>query len=173
MRFTAEIASIWNAKFHPGIHEGVDVRTDVRTIFSELKFLGCIDNQIFLPMVLRFARARAPLKTYWFHVDSVAGAGFFRAKEEKTGNSEIKVAFIHIITPYVWLRVFKGRRSYRFWFIRPVSNVALLPCRTQINLTRQLHGNSTAVISNVEFNSVAPNSKETKRRSQRQESQNT
>ena len=33
------------------------------------------------------------------------------------------------------------------------------------------HGNSTAVILNVEFNSVAPNSKETKRRSQGQESQ--
>ena len=80
MRFTAEIASIENAKFHPGVHEGVDVRT----IFSELKFLGCIDNQIFLPMVLRFAPARAPLKTNRFHVDSVAGAGFFRAKEEKT-----------------------------------------------------------------------------------------
>ena len=35
------------------------------------------------------------------------------------------------------------------------------------------HGNSTAVILNVEFNSVAPNSKEIKRRSQGQESQNT
>ena len=39
--------------------KGVDVRTEVRTIFSEPKFLGCIDNQIFLPMVLRCAlRAR-------------------------------------------------------------------------------------------------------------------
>ena len=38
----------------------------VRTIFSEPKFLGCIDYLIFLPMVVRsarFARARAPLKT--------------------------------------------------------------------------------------------------------------
>ena len=38
--------------------------TYVRTIFSEPKFLGCIDCQIFLRMVLRcarFARARAPL----------------------------------------------------------------------------------------------------------------
>ena len=43
---------------------------------------------------------------------------------------------MRIITPYVWLRVFKGRRSYRLRFIRPVSNVALLPCRTQMNLTR-------------------------------------
>jgi len=67
------------------------VRTDVRTIFSELKFLGCTDNHIFLPMVLRFSRARAPLKTNRFHVDNVAGAGFFRAKEEKTTAS----------TPYV------------------------------------------------------------------------
>ena len=33
------------------------VRTySVRTIFSEPKFLGCIDYQIFLPMVLRWAR---------------------------------------------------------------------------------------------------------------------
>ena len=70
--------------FIPGVHEGLDVRTDGQTIFSELKFLGCIDNQIFLPMVLRFARARAPLKTNRFHVDSVAGGGFFWAKEEKT-----------------------------------------------------------------------------------------
>ena len=48
---------------------GVNVRTDVGTIFSEPKFLGCIDNQIFLPMVLRcarFGRGRAPLKTQTF-----------------------------------------------------------------------------------------------------------
>ena len=35
-----------------------------RTIFSEPKFLGCIDRQIFLPMVLPYeplAHARAPL----------------------------------------------------------------------------------------------------------------
>ena len=29
--------------------------TYIRTIFSEIKFLGCIDNKIFLQMVLRFA----------------------------------------------------------------------------------------------------------------------
>ena len=29
--------------------------THVRTIFSDLKFLGCIDNKIILPMVIRFA----------------------------------------------------------------------------------------------------------------------
>ena len=37
----------------------------VRTIFSEPKFLGCIDYQIFLPLVFRsarFARTRALLK---------------------------------------------------------------------------------------------------------------
>ena len=50
-------AVTWNAKFHPGLHEGVDVRADVRTIFSEPKFIECIiDNQIFSPMVLRCAR---------------------------------------------------------------------------------------------------------------------
>ena len=31
----------------------MDVRTDDG--FSDIKFLGCIDNKIFLPMVLRFA----------------------------------------------------------------------------------------------------------------------
>ena len=40
----------------------------VRTILSEPKFLGCIDNQIFLPMMLcctLFACTRAPLmKSY-------------------------------------------------------------------------------------------------------------
>ena len=42
---------------HPGLHEGVDVRTcSVRTILPEPKFLGCIDHQIFLPMVLRCPR---------------------------------------------------------------------------------------------------------------------
>ena len=52
-------AGAWNAKFHPGLHE----RVDVRTIFSETKFLGCVSHQIsyvshqiFLPKVLRFAR---------------------------------------------------------------------------------------------------------------------
>ena len=32
--------------------------TYVRTIFSEIKFLGCIENKIFLPMVLRFAHLK-------------------------------------------------------------------------------------------------------------------
>ena len=32
--------------------------TYVRTIFSEIKFLGCIANKIFLPMVLRFAHLK-------------------------------------------------------------------------------------------------------------------
>ena len=54
-------------KFLSGLHEGVNVRTySVRTILSEPKFLGCIDNQIFLLMVLlcaRFARERARLLT--------------------------------------------------------------------------------------------------------------
>ena len=134
MRFTAEIASSWNAKFHPGVHEGVDGRTDVRTTFSELKFLGCIDNQIFLPMVLRFAHARAPLKTNRFHVDSGVGAGFFRAKESKKRQKRDKGG-LHAHNYTEFSRVV-GYRSYRLWFIRPVSNVALLPCRTQMNLTR-------------------------------------
>ena len=39
----------WNAKFHQHIWRGG--RTYLGTILSEPKFLGCIDNQIFLPMV--------------------------------------------------------------------------------------------------------------------------
>ena len=34
-------------------------------------------------MVLRFARARAPLKTNRFHVDSVAGAGFLGPRKKR------------------------------------------------------------------------------------------
>ena len=61
---TPKGAGAWNAKFHPSLHEGVDKRTDVQTIFSEPKFLGCIDNQIFLPMVLRY---KLNFKdNYWF-----------------------------------------------------------------------------------------------------------
>ena len=47
-----------------------------------------------------------------------------------------------------------------FVWIRPVLNVVLLPCRTQMNLARQRHDDSTAAVSNVEPNTVAPNSKQ-------------
>ena len=43
--------------------------------------------------------------------------------------------------------------------IRPVSNVVLLRCQTQMNLIRKLHGNGKGLVLNDEFNSVAPNSK--------------
>ena len=42
---------------------------------------------------------------------------------------------------------------------RPVSNVVLLQCQTQMNLIGKLHGNGKGLVLNVEFNSVAPNSK--------------
>ena len=51
------------SQFHIRQKEGVSVLTYVRTdgrILSELKLIGCIDNQIFLPMCSA-ARARAPL----------------------------------------------------------------------------------------------------------------
>ena len=35
----------------------MDVRA-LRTIFSEIRFLGCIDSKIFLPVVLRFAHLK-------------------------------------------------------------------------------------------------------------------
>ena len=40
--------------------------------------------------------------------------------------------------------------------VRPVPNVVLLLCRTQMNLARQWHDDSTAAVSNVEPNTVAP-----------------
>ena len=56
------VAGAWNAKFHPGLQSGLSyLRTNVRMIFLELKFLGCIDNQILLLKELRFAHARTPL----------------------------------------------------------------------------------------------------------------
>ena len=44
--------------------------------------------------------------------------------------------------------------------IRPVPSVVLLPCQTQMNLAQQWHDDSTAAVSNVEPNTVAPNSKD-------------
>ena len=38
--------------------------TCVRTIFSEIKFLGCIDNKMILPMVLRFAHFKRESEAY-------------------------------------------------------------------------------------------------------------
>ena len=45
MRFTSEARArvLEMQNFTPGLHE---VPTYIRTIFSEPKFLGCIDNQI-------------------------------------------------------------------------------------------------------------------------------
>ena len=40
--------------------------------------------------------------------------------------------------------------------LRPVPNVVLLPCRTQMNLARQWYDDSTAAVSNVEPKTVAP-----------------
>ena len=45
-------------------------------------------------------------------------------------------------------------------YIRPVSNVVLLPCRTQMNLAWQWHEDGTAAVANFEPNTVAPNSKD-------------
>ena len=45
-------------------------------------------------------------------------------------------------------------------WLRLVSNVVLLPCRTEMNLAWPWHDDGTAAVSNVEPNTVAPNSKE-------------
>ena len=58
--------------FIPGLHEGVDVRTYVRTIFSEPKFLECIDNQIFLPF-------GAPLRVLRYYDKNIQ---YFESKQQ-------------------------------------------------------------------------------------------
>ena len=52
IQFTAKTCGTWNGKFHPSLHEGW---TYIGALFSEPKFLGCIDYQIFLHMVLHCA----------------------------------------------------------------------------------------------------------------------
>ena len=57
MRFTAETRGYLKCKISPRLtSRGGRTYWRVRTIFSEPKFLGCIDNQVFLPMVLRYYR---------------------------------------------------------------------------------------------------------------------
>ena len=51
-------AGVEMQNFTPAYMKGF---TYVRTIFPEPKFLGCIDNQIFLPMVLRCARENSAI----------------------------------------------------------------------------------------------------------------
>ena len=51
------------------------------------------------------------------------------------------------------------RRQVIFCNLRPIfSNAVLLQCCTHMNLARQWHDDSTAMVSNVEFNAVVPNS---------------
>ena len=59
MRFTAEtLALLEMQNFTPAYMKGW---TYVNTDDFEPKFLGCIDNQIFLPMVLRCARENSAI----------------------------------------------------------------------------------------------------------------
>ena len=55
MQFTTETREYLTWNFIPFLHEEVDVRADD---FLRIKFLGCIDNKIFLLMVLRFAHLK-------------------------------------------------------------------------------------------------------------------
>ena len=55
MRFNAETRGYLKCKISPRLTPmGGHTYGRLRTIFSEPKFLGCIDNEIFLPMVLRY-----------------------------------------------------------------------------------------------------------------------
>ena len=56
MQFTTETREYLTREILPLSY--MKVWTYVRTIFSEIKFLGCIDNKIFLPMVLHFAHLK-------------------------------------------------------------------------------------------------------------------
>ena len=56
MQFTTETREYLTCEILPLSY--IKGWTYVRTIFSEIKFLGCIDNKIFLPMVLRFAHLK-------------------------------------------------------------------------------------------------------------------
>ena len=59
MQFTAETRGVLEMQnFSPAYKKGLDVQTYVGAILSEPKFLGCIDNQLFSPMVLRSARSK-------------------------------------------------------------------------------------------------------------------
>ena len=59
------------------------------------------------------------------------------------------------------MRIYLKRENIHLsGFLRPVPNDVLLPCRIQMNLARQWHDDSTAAVSNVELNAVAPNSKD-------------
>ena len=60
---------------------------------------------------------------------------------------------------YLDITNYNVKRSTVNKSFRPIPNVVLLPCRTQMNLTRQWHDYTMTVVSNVEFNSVAPNAK--------------
>ena len=53
MQFTTETREYLTCEILPLFY--MKGWTYVQTIFSEIKFLGCIDNKIFLPMVPRFA----------------------------------------------------------------------------------------------------------------------
>ena len=56
MQFTTETREYLTCEILPLSY--IKGWTYVRTIFSEIKFLGCIDNKIFLPMVLRFGHLK-------------------------------------------------------------------------------------------------------------------
>ena len=56
MQFTTETREYLTCEISPLSY--IKGWTYIRTISSEIKFLGCIDNKIFLPMVLHFAHLK-------------------------------------------------------------------------------------------------------------------
>ena len=56
MQFTTEMREYLTCEILPLSY--IKGWTYIPTIFSEIKFLGCIDNKIFLPMVLHFAHLK-------------------------------------------------------------------------------------------------------------------
>lgn len=96
----------------------MDVGTDVRTIFSEPKFLGCIDDQMFLPMVVRcarFAYTRAPLKrklldTQTHTLFQTSSLLYHFARFGKFWRMFLKLNYYYYII--ITITIFKFRKSY-------------------------------------------------------------
>lgn len=63
----------WNAKFH------------VQTILSEPNFLGCINNQFFLPMMLRFESSTIKYDFEKAKKEDFEGQVDFTLKRERAG----------------------------------------------------------------------------------------
>ena len=88
--------------FIPAYTSGLSyLRTNVRMIFLELKFLGCIDNQILLLKELRFAHARTPL---WIN---------YKTRTENAPVSSFSVRSDRFPSLFIYFNIVKSLRYKR------------------------------------------------------------